>query len=87
MDYLAAQPHKWTHTYLDRFGVPSYEVIFTSYKEAAPELVEDFACYLMGCGFFQSTILEAFDDYISEHRQALIDGGKRIEEAMVGESK
>lgn len=87
MDHLGPQPHKWTHTFLDRFGAPSYEVSFTSYKEATPELVEDFACYLMGCGFFQSSIIEAFYDYISEHRQALVDGGKRIEAAMVGESE
>lgn len=87
MDYLSHHPHKWTHAFPDRFGNPSYEVSFTSYKDAAPELVEDFACYLMACGFFQSTILEAFDDYISEHRQALIDSGKRIEQTMVGESE
>lgn len=84
---LQVMPHKWTHSFVDRFGNPSYEVSFISYKETTSEIVEDFACYLMGCGFFQSTILEAFDDYISEHRQALIDAGKRIEQTMVGESK
>lgn len=80
-------PHKWSHTFLDRFGKPSYELSFTSYKETTSEIVEDFACYLMGCGFFQSTIIEAFDDYISEHRQALINSGERLAQAMVGESE
>jgi hypothetical protein len=84
---LQVMPHKWTHSFVDRFGAPSYEVSFTSYKESATELAEDFASYLMGCGFFQSTIIEAFDDYISEHRQALIDSGERLAKTMVGEGE
>ena len=80
-------PHRWSHTFLDRFGTPSSELNFASYKETTSELVEDFACYLMGCGFFQSSIVEAFDDYISDHRQALVDSGNRLGQTMVGEGE
>jgi len=70
--------HTWKHAVFDRHGDLSFQIETISSKETTDELVEDFACYLMGCGFFQGNIIEAFEDYVIEHKEALITGAGRF---------
>ena len=70
--------HSWKHAMFDRCGGPLFEIEVVSYRSVAGEIVEDFASYLMGCGFFQGNIIEAFEDYVIEHKEALIAGTERF---------
>ena len=70
--------HSWKHSMLDRYGDPRLDIEMTCYEETATELVENFAFYLMGCGFFQSNIIEAFDSYIQVHGKTLIASAERL---------
>lgn len=72
--------HSWKHAIFDRYGDPSFEIEVVSYKQTSDEIVEDFASYLMGCGFFQSNIIESFEDYIKEHKEPLITGANRLKD-------
>jgi len=65
----------------DRYGGPLFEVEVVSYRAVAEEIVEDFASYLLGCGFFESNIIEAFEGYVEEHKEALITGSERFKNA------
>ena len=75
---LSSLKHTWKHVVIDRYGDPSFDIEVTSYKATTNDVVEDFACYLMGCGFFQSNIIEAFEDYVTEQKEALITGVDRF---------
>jgi len=63
--------HTWKHSYHDRYGNPSYEITVITYQQTTDELVEDFAMYLMGCGFSQGNVLQAFQRYVDEHSGVL----------------
>ena len=58
--------HSWKHSITDRHGDPSFDIEVVSYKTVIDELVEDFACYLMGCGYSHSLIIEAFSAQADE---------------------
>jgi len=75
---LSSWKHTWKHVVIDRYGNLSFQIETISNKETTGDVVEDFACYLMGCGFFQSNIIEAFEDYVIEHKEALITGTDRF---------
>jgi len=75
---LSSWKHTWKHVVIDRYGDLSFQIETISNKETTNDVVEDFACYLMGCGFFQSNIIEAFEDYVTEHKEALITGVDRF---------
>ena len=73
------------------------EVTFKNHCVFCDEVVEELALYLMATGFFQSNIIEAFEKYVDEHKQALINSTKRLDgeeidkydirSSLVGESE
>jgi len=78
---LSPWKHSWKHAIFDRYGGPLFEIEVVSYRSVAEEIVEDFASYLLGCGFFESNIIEAFEGYVEEHKEALITGSERFKNA------
>jgi len=63
--------HEWKHAYNDRYGNPHLSIKVVSYSQVADDLIEDFAAYLMACGFYQSSIINGFQAYIDEHKDAV----------------
>jgi len=76
--------HTWHYTYNNEAKT---EVIFKTQLVFCDEVVEELACYLMATGFFQSSIIEAFERYVEEHKRAYVSGAKRLEQTMVGEGE
>ena len=75
--------HTWHYAYNNEAKT---EITFRNHHVFCTEVVEEMATYLMGVGYFQSNIIEAFELYVDEHKQAIINGAKRLE-GMVGESQ
>ena len=63
--------HEWKHAYNDRYGNPHLSIKVVSYSQAAGDLIEDFAAYLMACGFYQSSIINGFQAYADEHKEVV----------------
>jgi hypothetical protein len=59
--------HVWKHSVTNRYGDPSFDIEVTSCKATIYEVVEDFSCYLMGCGFTSSLVVDGFLAYAEEH--------------------
>jgi len=64
---LTTYPHVWKHTITSRYGDPSFVIEVVSHKATIYDIVEDFSCYLKGCGFTESLILDGFLGYTEEH--------------------
>lgn len=73
--------HTWHYVHNNQAKT---EVTFKNHHVFCDEVVEEMANYLMAIGFFQSNIIQAFESYVDEHKQAFIDGAKRLDH-MVGE--
>ena len=69
--------HIWKHTITNRHDDPSFDIEVTSYKATIYEVVEDFSCYLMGCGFSRSLIVDAFNAQAEEFADLLKDADKQ----------
>jgi len=63
--------HEWTHAYNDRYGNPHLSIKVVSYSQVADGLIEDFAAYLMACGFYQSSVIKGFEAYIDLHKEVV----------------
>jgi hypothetical protein len=63
---LSPWKHSWKHSRTNRYGDPDFDIEVTSYKGTICEVVEDFACYLMGCGYPRSLIVDAFNAQAEE---------------------
>lgn len=74
--------HTWQYSYNNEAKT---EVVFKNHHVFCDEVVEEMANYLMATGFFQSNIIQAFESYVVEHKQAFINSAKRLDD-MVGES-
>lgn len=75
--------HTWQYIYNNEAKT---EVTFRNHHVFCDQVVEEMANYLMATGFYQSNIIEAFETYVVEHKQAFINGAKRLDN-MVGESQ
>lgn len=76
--------HTWHYSFNNEAKT---EVTFKNHCVFCDEIVEELALYLMATGFFQSSILEAFERYVEEHKRAYVSGAKRLEQTMVGEGE
>lgn len=76
--------HTWHYVFHNEAKT---EVTFKNHHVFCDEVVEELATYLMAVGFFQSNIIEAFQNYVDEHKQAFINSAKRLDETMVGEGE
>jgi hypothetical protein len=63
----------------NRYGDPSFDIEVTSYKATIYEVVEDFACYLMGCGYSRSLIVYAFNAQAEEFADLAKDADKQTD--------
>lgn len=68
--------HTWHYTFDNEAKT---EVIFKNHHVFCDEVVEELANYLMAVGFFQSNIIQAFEGYVDQHKQALINSAKRLD--------
>jgi hypothetical protein len=68
---LSPWKHSWKHSITNRYGDPSFDIEVTSYKATIYEVVEDFTCYLMGCGYSRSLIVDAFNAQAEEFSDLL----------------
>ena len=62
---------------LDRHGDPCFDIELVSYEATTTELVEDFACYLMGCGYSRPLIVDAFNAQAEEFADLVKDADKQ----------
>jgi hypothetical protein len=76
---LSPWKHSWKHSITNRYGDPSFEIEVVSYKAAIYEVVEDFTCYLMGCGYSRSLIVDAFNAQAEEFADLLKDVDKQTD--------
>lgn len=76
--------HTWHYIYNNEAKT---EVTFKNHHVFCDEVVEELANYLMAVGFFQSNIIQAFESYVDEHKQAFINSAKRLDTAVVGEGE
>jgi len=67
--------HTWHYIYNNEAKT---EVTFKNHHVFCDEVVEELANYLMAVGFFQSNIIQAFESYVDEHKQAFINSAKRL---------
>jgi hypothetical protein len=67
------------HSMTNRYGDPSFDIEVTSYKATIYEVVEHFACYLMGCGYSRSLIVDAFNAQAEEFADLLKDVDKQTD--------
>lgn len=74
--------HEWRYSHGDS-GHAS--IVFKNSFEFCNDVVEEFASYMLASGFFQSSIIQAFECYVDEHKSALINGAKRLESDVVAE--
>ena len=63
--------HEWKHACNDRYGNPHLSIKVVSYSQVADDLIEDFAAYLMACGFYQSSVIKGFEAYIDLHKSVV----------------
>ncbi len=68
---LSPWKHSWKHSITNRYGDPSFDIEVVSYKATIYEVVEDFACYLMGCGYSRSLVVDAFNAQAEEFADLL----------------
>lgn len=68
--------HTWSYSFNNEAKT---EVTFKNHCVFCDEVVEELALYLMATGFCQGNIIEAFEKYVDEHKQALIDSAKRLD--------
>ena len=76
---LSPWKHSWKHSITNRYGDPSFDIEVTSYKATIYEVVEDFSCYLMGCGFSRSLVVDAFNAQAEEFADLLKDADKQTD--------
>lgn len=69
--------HEWRYVY-DDLTNPSTELVFRNKHFCTTDIVQEFANYLLGCGFHQSNVIEAFEDYAAENRPVMINAGRRF---------
>jgi hypothetical protein len=70
---LSPWKHSWKHSITNRYGDPSFDIEVVSYKAAIDEVIEDFACYLLGCGYSRSLIVDAFNAWAEEFADLVKD--------------
>jgi len=73
---LSPWKHSWKHSITNRYGDPSFEIEVVSYKAVIGEVVEDFAHYLLGCGYSLSLIVDAFNAQAEEFADLVKDADK-----------
>jgi hypothetical protein len=76
---LSPWKHSWKHSITNRHGDPSFDIEVVSYKANIYEVVEDFACYLMGCGHSRSLIVDAFNAQAEEFADLLKNVDKQTD--------
>jgi hypothetical protein len=76
---LSPWKHSWKHSITNRYGDPSFDIEVVSYKATIYEVVEDFTCYLMGCGYSRSLIVDAFNAQAEEFADLLKDVDKQTD--------
>lgn len=76
--------HEWK---CEHTGERPCTVHFKHSIEGCHEIVEEFASYLAGCGFYQNNIIEAFEDYVVANKKAIVNGALRLQKSMVEESE
>jgi len=76
---LSPWKHSWKHSITNRYGDPSFDIEVTSHKATIYEVVEDFACYLMGCGYSRPLIVDAFNAQAEEFADLVKDADKQTD--------
>lgn len=76
--------HEWRYAHGENAHA---SIVFKNSFEFCGDVVEEFASYLCATGFFQSSIIEAFETYVENHKKALVTSSERLKAGMVEEGE